>query len=85
METLGGFGGRSEILAESQTYGGMADAYLDRLERMARTTPADVQKVAKEWLGAHHYTLHVTPMPQLAPARPTSTARSCPSSAVRRR
>ncbi|HEX6084571.1 MAG TPA: pitrilysin family protein [Thermoanaerobaculia bacterium] len=66
METLGGFGGRSEILAESQTYGGRGDAYLDRLEKTAKATPTDVQKVAKTWLDANHYTLHVNPMPQLA-------------------
>ena len=66
METLGGFGGRSEILAESQTYGGRGDAYLDRLEKTAKATPADVQKVAKTWLDANHYTLLVNPMPQLA-------------------
>ncbi|HYC88923.1 MAG TPA: insulinase family protein, partial [Thermoanaerobaculia bacterium] len=66
METLGGFGGRSEILAESQTYGGRGDAYLDRLEKTAKATPADVQKVAKTWLDANHYTLYVNPMPQLA-------------------
>ena len=65
-ELLGGFGGRSEILAESQTYAGRPDAYLDRLERMAKATPSDVQKVAKEWLSANHYTLLVNPMPQLA-------------------
>ncbi|HEY0371424.1 MAG TPA: pitrilysin family protein, partial [Thermoanaerobaculia bacterium] len=66
METLGGFGGRSEILAESQTFGGKPDAYLDRLERMANATPADVQKAAKAWLDAPHYTLLVNPMPPLA-------------------
>ncbi|MGZ5444649.1 MAG: M16 family metallopeptidase [Thermoanaerobaculia bacterium] len=63
METLGGFGGRSEILAESQTYGGKPDAYLDRLERMATATPGDVQKVAKAWLDTPHYTLRVNPLP----------------------
>jgi zinc protease len=69
METLGGFGGRSEILAESQTYGGRGDAYLDRLESTAKATPADVQKAVKTWLDASHYTLHVNPMPQLAAGR----------------
>jgi len=79
METLGGFGGRSEILAQSQTFGGKPDAYLDRLERMARATPAEVQAVAKEWLGAHHYTLHVTPMPQLAPGKTDLDRKILPS------
>ena len=30
---------------------------------MARATPADVQKAARTWLDASHYTLHVNPMP----------------------
>jgi len=66
MEGLGGFGGRSEVLAESQTYAGSSNAYLDRLERMANATPADVQKAAKAWLDAPHYTLLVNPLPPLA-------------------
>ncbi len=38
-ERLGGFGGRSDILAESMTYGGAPDFYLKRLEAMATATP----------------------------------------------
>ena len=43
IERLGGFGGRSDVLAESMTYGGTPDAYLDRLERLATATPAEVK------------------------------------------
>ena len=64
-ESLGGFGGRSSILAESQTYGGSGSAYLDRLQRMASAAPADVQSAGKSWLEANHYTLHVNPLPKL--------------------
>jgi zinc protease len=79
METLGGFGGRSEILAESQTYAGKPDAYLDRLETMAKSTPADVQKVAKAWLDAPHYTLLVNPLPPLAPGKTSVDRKVLPS------
>jgi zinc protease len=65
-ERLGGFGGRSDVLAESMTYGGSPDAYLDRLEAMARATPADVSAAANKWLRAHHYTMLVKPFPKLA-------------------
>jgi zinc protease len=68
-ERLGGFGGRSDVLAESMTFGGSPDAYLDRLEITATASPADVQKAAKTWLTAHHYTQLITPFPQLAPAK----------------
>jgi zinc protease len=66
-ERLGGFGGRADVLAESMTFGGSPNAYLTRLEVMAKATPADVQKAAKRWLSEHHYTLLVKPMPTLLP------------------
>ncbi|HZG50609.1 MAG TPA: insulinase family protein, partial [Pyrinomonadaceae bacterium] len=65
-ERLGGFGGRSDILAESMTYGGTPDYYLQRLEAMANATPADVRAAANRWLRANHYTMTVKPFPRLA-------------------
>jgi zinc protease len=64
-ETLGGFGGRSDILAESQTYGGSPDFYLNRLEAMATANPNDVKAAANKWLRAKHYTMLVKPFPKL--------------------
>jgi zinc protease len=71
VERLGGFGGRSDVLAESLTFGGSADAYLDRLERYARATSAEVQGAAREWLGAFHYTMTVLPLPTLRSGQST--------------
>ena len=65
-ERLGGFGGRSDILAESMTYGGSPDYYLQRLEAMANATPAEVKAAANRWLRANHYTMTVKPFPKLA-------------------
>ena len=65
-ERLGGFGGRSDILAESMTYGGSPDFYLWRLETMANATPAEVKAAANRWLRANHYTMTVKPFPKLA-------------------
>jgi zinc protease len=69
IERLGGFGGRSDVLAESMTYGGTPDAYLNNLETMATATVADVNKAAKTWLDTNHYTLVVRPYPKLAPGK----------------
>ncbi len=66
LERVGGFGGRSDVLAESMTYGGKPDAYLDRLELFATSTPADVKAAANRWLRANHYTMTVNPSPKLA-------------------
>lgn len=67
IERLGGFGGRSDVLAESATFGGSPEFYLDRLEAMATATASDVQKAAKTWLDTNHYTLLVTPVAELKP------------------
>ncbi|MFL6657822.1 MAG: M16 family metallopeptidase [Massilia sp.] len=66
IERLGGFGGRSDVLAENMTYGGTPDAYLDRLQAMAAITPAQAQAAGQRWLKAPHYTMVVRPLPKLA-------------------
>lgn len=79
IERLGGFGGRSDVLAESMTYGGSPDAYLANLKAMSSATPADVQKAAKTWLDTNHYTLVVKPFPQLKPGATTVDRKVLPS------
>ncbi len=64
-ERLGGFGGRSDILAESATYDGRADGYLARLDRIATSTTTEVRDASRATLGAPHYTMTVTPVPAL--------------------
>jgi zinc protease len=71
LERLGGFGGRSDILAQSLTYDGRPDGYLDRLEALARATPQDVRAAARKWIDTFHYTLLVTPHPELKPGTTT--------------
>lgn len=70
-ERLGGFGGRSDILAESMTYDGAPDGYLARLGRIATTPATDVREASRRWLEAPHYTLVVTPFPSLQPTQST--------------
>ena len=69
VERLGGFGGRSDVLAESMTYGGSPEAYLDKLEVMARAQPSDVRAAGQKWLRANNYTMLVKPFPKLAAGR----------------
>ena len=64
-ERLGGFGGRSDILAESATYDGRPDGYLARLERSATSTAAEVRDASRATLAAPHYTMTVTPVASL--------------------
>jgi zinc protease len=70
-ERLGGFGGRSDILAQSMTFDGRPDGYLDRLERIATATANEVRDTGRAWLNAPHYTLVVSPFPPLTPGQTT--------------
>jgi len=67
IERLGGFGGRSDVLAQSATLDGSSTGYLDRLERIGTATADRVREVGRRWLTAPHYTLTVTPFPSLRP------------------
>ncbi|MGH8853955.1 MAG: insulinase family protein, partial [Telluria sp.] len=78
LERVGGFGGRSDVLAESMTYGGKPDAYLDRLELFATSTPAEVKLAANRWLRANHYTMTVRPSAKLAATKSTLDRKQLP-------
>ncbi len=69
IERLGGFGGRADVLAESMTYGGSPDAYLDQLQLLATAKPSDVKAAGNRWLRAHHYTMTAKPFAKLAAAK----------------
>jgi len=61
VERIGGFGGKSDILATSVTYAGAPHAYKDRLARLEQATSFDVREAAREWLSDGAYTLEVLP------------------------
>jgi len=65
-ERIGGFGGKSDILAENQTFAGDADYYKESLQRTREATPEQVRKVAREWLSHGDYNLEVHPFPEFA-------------------
>jgi zinc protease len=50
VERLGGFGGRTDLLASSQVFGGRPDAWKGRLATMFGATPERVQQAASRWL-----------------------------------
>ncbi len=63
MERIGGFGGKSDILAKCQTFTGNPDCYKEYLKRIQAATPASVRKVANDWLSDGDYILEVQPYP----------------------
>ena len=63
MERIGGFGGKSDILARCQTFTGDPACYKTYLKRVQAATPATVKKAAVEWLSDGDYILDVDPFP----------------------
>jgi zinc protease len=66
VERIGGFGGKSDVLAQSQVWGGRPDSYRTRLERVKAAGVAEVGAAAKRWLSDGVYVLEVHPFPELA-------------------
>lgn len=61
LERIGGFGGKSDVLADSQVYGGKPDAWKDSVARLEAATPKDVHQAVKAWLAAPALSLTVQP------------------------
>ncbi len=64
IERIGGFGGKSDRLAQSQVYRGSADAYKVSLKRVQEATTEDLRSAAQRWLSDGVYILEVDPFPE---------------------
>jgi zinc protease len=65
MERIGGFGGKSDILAQNEVYGGSGDYYKTIHKWIKEATPADIKRVANEWLTDGEYALEIHPYPEM--------------------
>ncbi len=69
VERIGGFGGKSDILATNQTYLGNPHGYKQRLENLTQASAADLLATTRNWLSDGRYTLEVRPFhPRSQPA-----------------
>ncbi|MCB0530722.1 MAG: insulinase family protein [Lewinellaceae bacterium] len=66
LERIGGFGGKSDILAQNEVFGGTADFYKKKLNWYNKTTAKDIHAAAKKWLTKGRFTLTATPFPEYA-------------------
>jgi zinc protease len=64
IERIGGFGGKSDVLAQNQVYAGNPDHYKTTLKRVADATAADLKGAANRWLSDGVYALEVHPFPE---------------------
>ncbi|MEX1220566.1 MAG: pitrilysin family protein [Idiomarina sp.] len=62
-ERIGGFGGKSDILAAGEVYHDNPAFYQQQLETLQNTTPADIQAAMQKWLTDGAFVLNVVPQP----------------------
>ena len=75
VERIGGFGGKSDVLAKGQVFAGRPDFYKVQMARVAKATAPEIRAAAARWLSDGVYTLTVEPFPDYA-AAPTGADRS---------
>ncbi len=66
IETVGGFGGKSDILAENAVFAGDPGFYKTRLAQIGKASRDSVRDAAREWLQKGNYVLEVHPFPELS-------------------
>ncbi|MGZ8398654.1 MAG: M16 family metallopeptidase [Gemmatimonadales bacterium] len=69
VERIGGFGGKSDVLAQGEIFAGRPDFYKVRLDRLGRASPAQILSAAKRWLSDGVYNLEVHPYPEFQTAQ----------------
>lgn len=67
-ERIGGFGGKSDILAASEVFGGSPDAHKEQQRNLLSATINDLRTAASEWLQDGAYVLEVHPFPKYTAA-----------------
>ena len=77
IERIGGFGGKSDRLAQSQVFRGSPDAYKISLKRVQEATAEDLRIAANRWLSDGVYVLEVHAFPEYKTAT-TGADRSKP-------
>lgn len=64
LERIGGFGGKSDILASSMVYGNDPEAYKEYAKIIENSSVEDLHNTAKEWLNSGKFTLVCNPFPE---------------------
>ncbi|MGH6693585.1 MAG: M16 family metallopeptidase, partial [Gammaproteobacteria bacterium] len=64
VERIGGFGGKSDILAQNEVYGGDPSLYKRWLQRVTSVSETDLREAASRWLADGAFVLEVSPYPE---------------------
>jgi zinc protease len=68
IERIGGFGGKSDVLAQGAVYMGDPDGIPKQVDQMLALKPADVRSAANRWLADGQFVVEVHPFPDLEAA-----------------
>ena len=66
IERIGGFGGKSDVLAQGEVFAGQPDHYKNLLRWVEAATPVRLLESARRWLSDGVYILNVEPFPEFA-------------------
>jgi zinc protease len=69
VERIGGFGGKSDVLAQGEVFAGRPDFYKVRLQRVQQATPRQLIGSARQWLSDGVYSLEVHPYAEFQTAK----------------
>ncbi|MFP4095445.1 MAG: M16 family metallopeptidase [Cyclobacteriaceae bacterium] len=64
LERIGGFGGKSDILAQNEVYGNDPAYYKKNLQTIYSATPEDIRLSSGKWLSEGKHTVICTPFPE---------------------
>jgi zinc protease len=78
IERIGGFGGKSDILARGQAFTGDPETYKKSMARVLSATAADVVAASKRWLSDGVLVLTVQPFPKYETAKSDVDRRKLP-------
>ncbi|MEP7324981.1 MAG: pitrilysin family protein [Gemmatimonadota bacterium] len=68
VERIGGFGGKSDVLAQGEVFAGNPEQYKSMLAWVAGATPARLLDASRRWLSDGVYILNVEPFPEFTAA-----------------
>ena len=68
LERIGGFGGKSDVLARNAVYTGRPDFYKVQLQRFEEASTTSIEAAIDRWLQHGAYHLEVRPFPELSAA-----------------
>ena len=79
LEKVGGFSGKSQLLATYETYLGDAGLYKEALQTYESASTKDVQQAAVKWLSEGDHNMEVLPRPRFKAARQGADRSKLPS------